>query len=132
MWAGGAACDAREVHAEAAGPQGERFEDQERARIAALRALHGTLAAEPMLLHGLAQAQDVPAAARIEIDEKLQIYQTRIDEADNAIESLAIAGREDWARRHQVATRALARAEDARADAWRALRDLAASRHALR
>ena len=115
------ACHADEAAARAA--DHDDFEQRKQARIATLRALHGLFAAEPGLIHALAQVQDVSAADRAHIAERLQIFQTRVDEADNAIESLAIASREDWDRRDAVATHAMERAAEARLDAWEALVD---------
>lgn len=116
------ACNHDEVAAARASERDD-VEQRAHARLASLRAVHAVIAAEPMLIHALAQAQDVSDADRAHIAERLQIFQTRIDEADNAIESLAVARPEDWATREVVATHAMKRAEEARLDAWESLLD---------
>ncbi len=99
------------------------FEQEKRARIATRRAVHGVAASQPMLINALVGAFSLEQDDRGEVNEKLQIFQTRIDEAANTIAALDGTGAEQWEDRNESATKAVEAVEDAREDAWEALDD---------
>lgn len=99
------------------------FAVQKRARIATLRAVHGVHASQPMLINALVQSFAIEQDDRAEVNEKLQIFQTRLDEAANAIATLDGADVNAWRDRNDTATKAVEAVEDAREDAWDELED---------
>lgn len=92
-------------------------------RIGTLRAIHGLAQSQPQLINAFAHDVDLTDAERGLINEKLMIFQNRLDEAGNQIEALATVPAETWEQRHADANKAMERLEDAREDAWKALHD---------
>jgi hypothetical protein len=99
------------------------FEVRRQQRVTELRMLHGVIASQPMLINTLATAIPLTDRARATLNEKMQIFQMRVDETGNAIEALQGVGPEDWEARNSEAEKSKDRLEDAREDAWEALND---------
>lgn len=92
-------------------------------RIQTLRGVHAVGASQPMLINSIATSYPLEASDRAKVNEKLQVFQMRVDEAGNVIQSLEQVGPADWEARNDAATKALERLEDAREDAWEELHD---------
>ena len=92
-------------------------------RVGTLRAIHGVAMAQPQLINAFAHDVELDDRERGLINEKLMIFQNRLDEADNQIASLAKVPAESWEQRHDDVNTAMERLEDAREDAWEALHD---------
>jgi len=90
-------------------------------RVAELRVLHGVIASQPMLINALGGVTALTDKARADLAEKMQVFQMRVDEMDNAIEALHGAGAEGFEDRNDAASKAMERLEEARKDAWEAL-----------
>ncbi|MBA3396070.1 MAG: hypothetical protein H0T89_25800 [Deltaproteobacteria bacterium] len=101
----------------------DQFAMEKQTRISELRALHQVIASQPMLINALSGAAPLTDRARADVSEKMQIFQMRLDEAGNVIESLTTATAEDWEIREDTASDATDKLENARADAWEALHD---------
>lgn len=99
------------------------FMERRSVRVQTMRAVHAIAASQAMVVHALTEAFPLVDQDRAEVSEKLQIFQMRLDEAGNAIQSLELVEPADWESRGDEATRALERVEDAREDAWEALND---------
>jgi hypothetical protein len=87
-------------------------------RVATLRAIHGVASAQPSLINAFAHDVELNDKERGLINEKLMIFQNRLDEAGNQIETLASVPAETWEQRHDDVNKAMDRLEDARDDAW--------------
>ena len=92
-------------------------------RVAELRALHGVIASQPMLINTLAGVTALTDIARANLAEKMQVFQMRIDDADNAIEALHGADASGFEDRNDAAAKAMEGLEEARKAAWEALND---------
>lgn len=92
-------------------------------RVGTLRAIHGLAQSQPALINAFAHDVELTDKERGLINEKLMIFQNRLDEAGNQLETLATVPAETWEQRHAVANQAMERLEDAREDAWEALHD---------
>lgn len=99
------------------------FEYRRMVRIQTLRGVHAVGASQPMLINSIATSYPLEASDRAKVNEKLQVFQMRVDEAGNMIQSLEQVGPADWEARNDAATKALERLEDAREDAWEELHD---------
>jgi hypothetical protein len=99
------------------------FEQKRSVRVQTMRSVHAIAASQAMLINAMAEAYPLVEKDRVELNEKQQIFQMRLDEAGNAIQSLELVEPADWEARSDAATKALERAEDARSDAWDALND---------
>jgi hypothetical protein len=71
----------------------------------------------------IAQALPLTEAGRTGIDEKLQIFQMRLDETINLIGRLDRATAEQYAEADDEVSAAMKRLEEARLAAWKALDD---------
>ena len=92
-------------------------------RISQLRSVHSVVASQPMLINTLAGSTALTDKARADLAEKMQVFQMRLDEAGNAIETLQTAEADGFETRNDAAAKAMERLEDAREDAWEALND---------
>ncbi|MBA3820273.1 MAG: hypothetical protein H0X17_15380 [Deltaproteobacteria bacterium] len=101
----------------------DEFAQRRQLRISELRSVHGVIASQPMLLTALVGMTPLTDRARADVNEKLQVFQMRLDETGNAIEALQGVGPEDWEARHDEAAQTKDRLEDARDAAWEALTD---------
>lgn len=101
----------------------QEFERRKTVRIQAVRAQHEVIATQPMLIATMSKSFRITDAARAEINEKLSVFQMRLDEAANLIQGLHNANADVWEERDDQARDAMKRLEDAREDAWDALDD---------
>lgn len=92
-------------------------------RVGTLRGIHAVAEAQPQLINAFAHDVDLTLRDRDLLNEKLQVFQMRLDEAGNQIEALAKVPAETWEQRHADVNKAMDRLEDAREDAWDALHD---------
>jgi len=92
-------------------------------RIQTLRGIHAVIASQPMLINSFAMSLPIVESDRAVINEKMQIFQMRLDEAGNQIETLNGISAESWEQRHDDVNKAMDRLNDARKDAWKALDD---------
>lgn len=92
-------------------------------RVAQLRTVHSVVASQPMLINTIGGVTALTDKARADLAEKMQIFQMRVDEAGNAIESLNGADASGFEDVNDAAAKAMDRLEDAREDAWEALND---------
>lgn len=99
------------------------FERTRALRIAVLRAEYEVIATQPMLISTMAKNFRLTDASRGEINEKLSVFQMRLDEAANFLLGLERADAEVWKERERAATKAMERLEEARKNAWDALDD---------
>jgi hypothetical protein len=99
------------------------FESRRDVRVRSLRARHAVIASQPMLIHTLGASAQLTERARANLDEKLQIFQMRVDEAGNAVESLNGIDAARWETRDGAASDAISRLDDSREEAWEALTD---------
>ncbi|MBL0216023.1 MAG: YtxH domain-containing protein [Myxococcales bacterium] len=102
--------------------QGE-FAHMRMVRLATLRGVHAVMAQQPMLIISFASGYPIVEADRAKVNEKLQIFQMRLDEAGNLIQGLEGVEAATWEQRHDDANKAMGRLEDSRAEAWKALHD---------
>jgi len=99
------------------------FKYRRMVRVGTLRAVHAVAASQPMMVHAIATSYPFVDKDRAGISEKLTIFQMRLDEAGNAIQSLELVEADDWETRSNAATKALDRVEDARDAVWQAVDD---------
>jgi len=99
------------------------FKYRRMVRVGTMRAVHAVEASQPMLIHAISTSFPIVEKDRGEINEKLAIFQMRLDEAGNAIQSLELVEATDWEARDNAATKALDRVEDAREEVWKAVDD---------
>jgi hypothetical protein len=99
------------------------FEYQRLVRVQTLRAVHGITGSQPMLINAIASSEALVDADRAKVNEKLQMVQTRLDEAANLIQGLETVDANNWEPRDRDVADAMNRLEDAREDAWEALDD---------
>jgi len=92
-------------------------------RVQQLRGVHTVIAMSPGLISQFASMTPLTDRARADVNEKLQVFQMRIDEAGNAIEALQTTDENNFEGRNDAAAKAMDRLEDARDDAWEALND---------
>jgi hypothetical protein len=107
---------------ELAGAQDD-FNRRKAIRVDELRMLHSVIATQPMLINVFASVEPFTERARASANEKLTLFQMRLDEAANAIEALQSAGSASFEARDDEADEAMNRLEEAREDAWEALHD---------
>lgn len=99
------------------------FEARRTERLTSLRAVHSVISAQPNLITTFAGMAPLTVEARNELNEKMQVFQMRLDEAGNAIESLQSADANTFEDRDDTVENAMDRLEEARDDAWEALDD---------
>lgn len=99
------------------------FEQRRQLRVQELRAVHAVIASQPQLINLLAGPTPLTDRARADVSEKMQVLQMRLDEAGNAIQALQGVTAEEFEDRNDETAKAIERLQDAREDAWNALRD---------
>lgn len=99
------------------------FEYRRRLRYDALQSIYKISAIQPMMIHTFASLTPLTVPARNDLNEKMQLFQMRLDEAANTIEAVGSADENMFEERDDAAKDALDRLEDARDDAWEALRE---------
>jgi hypothetical protein len=101
----------------------ERFTQNKRIRIAALRGEVSVIATQIKLISTFTEYARITDASRADINNKLSAFQMRLGEAKNQIEGLAGADVDGWEQRDDAVREAMAALESARAAAWRSLDD---------
>src|SRR5258705_7860746 len=90
-------------------------------RVRDLSARHAVLATQPLLINVLAGATPLTDRARAELNERLEIFQMRVDQAGNLIAELEAIDSAQLEARLEDVLDALNRVDEARARAWEAL-----------
>ncbi|MDB4958689.1 MAG: hypothetical protein JWO36_6258 [Myxococcales bacterium] len=99
------------------------FDARRRIRVTTLRTQHAVIATQPMLISTMVEAFPLTDRGRADVNEKLTIFQMRLDETGNLIQGLQAASPQDFKDRNDAASDAMNRLDDARKDAWKALED---------
>lgn len=99
------------------------FAERKRIRIAALRGEHSVIATQLRLISTLTEYSQLTDAGRADINNKLSMFQRRLDEASNHIEGLSGASAEVWRERDDAVREVMTTLESARRAAWKALDD---------
>jgi hypothetical protein len=99
------------------------FERTKAERIQILRAQHEVIATQPKLIATMATNFPLTDAGRADVNERLTMFQRRLDEAADLIQGLEHVDATGWTERDEDVIAAMKRLEDARKDAWEALRD---------
>jgi hypothetical protein len=99
------------------------FAERKRIRIAALRGEHSVIATQLRLISTLTEYSQLTDAGRADINNKLSVFQRRLDEASNHIEGLSGASAEVWQERDDAVREVMTTLESARREAWKALDD---------
>ena len=99
------------------------FDARRQMRIDALRAEHQAIATQPLLITTMAQAFPLTEAGRADVNEKLQVFQMRLDETGNLINGLRKTTAEDYKQSDDAVGDAMEKLDDARKAAWKALQD---------
>lgn len=99
------------------------FAERKRIRIAALRGEHSVIATQLRLISTLTEYSQLTDAGRADINNKLSVFQRRLDEASNHIEGLSGASAEVWQQRDDAVREVMTVLESARRAAWKALDD---------
>lgn len=122
---GNVAADAKDVgtNARELADASDEFKYRKMVRINTLRAVHAVHASQPNVINAMAQSFPLVEKDRGEVNEKLVIFQMRLDEAGNAIQSLELVEAKDWKTRNDAASKALERVENAGDEVWESLRD---------
>jgi len=101
----------------------KEFEYQRMVRVQTLRAVHGIVASQPMLINAVAGSVPLVDTDRAKVNEKVLLIQMRLDESANLIQGLEGVDANNWEDRERETSNAMNRLEDARKDAWEALDD---------
>ena len=99
------------------------FQQQRAERTAALRSLHQVIGAQPNMIQTFAGMMPFTDRAQAELNDRMQTFQMRLDEAGNAIEALDGAEAASFDERDAAARDAIDQLEEARDAAWEALND---------
>jgi cyclophilin family peptidyl-prolyl cis-trans isomerase len=103
--------------------ENDEFKYRRLVRVQTLQGVLSVASAQPQLVNAFASNFAITDADKTMIDEKLQIFQNRIDDAANQIKALKSVDAQTWDQRHDDVNKAMDRVEDARKDAWTALKD---------
>lgn len=99
------------------------FEFRRMARVNTMRAELAVLATQPNLISTMSQNFALTDAGRVKVNEKLALFQMRLDETRNLIEGLMKVDAAQWTARHDAVRDAMKKLDDARDEAWDALED---------
>jgi archaellum component FlaC len=99
------------------------FVFQRNIRIATLRATHGLDASQAAFIGVLSANGGYETASQSVINEKLGVFNQRLDESATLIQSLEGVDANAWIERDKAAVSSMNRMEDARVDAWDAVQD---------
>jgi hypothetical protein len=97
------------------------FEAKRAERVTKLRAVEHVIAVQPQMITTLSNV--FPVVERADLDDKLATFRLRVDDADKLIQGLQAAAPGDFKDRDDAASKAMDRLDDARKDAWKALKD---------
>jgi hypothetical protein len=78
---------------------------------------------QPQMITTLASSLPLTELGAADVNDKVRVLQMRIDDANNAIQSLGTTPADGFKKADDDATKAMDRLEDARKDAWKALKD---------
>jgi chromosome segregation ATPase len=99
------------------------FAYQRNIRIETLRAVHGIDAGQANFINVLNTNAGFDDASRANISAKLNVFTQRLDSAATLIQGLEGVDAAAWVDREKAAADAMNRMEDARVDAWDAVKD---------
>jgi hypothetical protein len=92
-------------------------------RMQILKIEHDIVQTQPQVISTLASSLALTDAGSADVNDKVRVLEMRLDDASNAIQRLGSASAEDFKKVDDDATKAMDRLEDARKDAWKALKD---------
>jgi len=101
----------------------DEFKFRRLVRVQTLEGVLGVARAQPALVNAFAHNFGYADADRAQVDEKVQILQSRLDDAANQVKALKQVDAQTWDQRSDDVDKAMDRVEDARKDAWQALKD---------
>jgi hypothetical protein len=78
---------------------------------------------QPQMISTLASSLALTDAGNADVNDKVRVLEMRLDDANNAIQRLGSTPADDFKKADDDATKAMDRLEDARKDAWKALKD---------
>jgi uncharacterized phage infection (PIP) family protein YhgE len=96
---------------------------QRNIRVQTLRAVHQVDASQAAFINVLGTNAGFDDASRAKISEKLGVFTQRLDSAGTLIQDLESVDAASWVDRDKAAADAMNRMEDARSDAWDAVKD---------
>jgi hypothetical protein len=97
------------------------FERNRDARVTTLRVQRDLTASQTIVISALAAGLPLTGAGKADVNEKLQVLQTRLDDAGNAIQDLKTATADDFKAKDKYASDVIHRLNEARDAAWKAL-----------
>jgi hypothetical protein len=92
-------------------------------RMQILNIQHEIVQTQPQMISTLASSLALTEAGAADVNDKVRVLEMRLDDATNAIQSLGSTPADDFKKADDAATKAMDRLEDARNDAWKALKD---------
>lgn len=92
-------------------------------RMQILKIQHDIVQTQPQVISTLASSLGLTEAGASDVNDKVRVLEMRLDDANNAIQRLGSAPAEEFKKVDDDATKAMDRLEDARKDAWKALKD---------
>lgn len=92
-------------------------------RMQILKISHDIVQTQPEMITTLASSLPLTDAGAADVNDKVRVLEMRLDDSNNAIQRLNTAGADDFKKVDDDATKAMDRLEDARKDAWTALKD---------
>lgn len=106
-----------------AGNANADFEAKRDIRVRTLRAQLAVIATQPKVISTLAANFPITDAGRSDVNEKLTKFQMRLDEASNLVQGLQTVDASTFKDRDDAINDAMDKLDDARKDAWKALKD---------
>jgi preprotein translocase subunit SecD len=92
-------------------------------RMQILKIQHDIVQSQPQVISTLASSLALTEPGAADVNDKVRVLEMRLDDANNAIQRLGSTPAEDFKKVDDDATKAMDRLEDARKDAWKALKD---------
>lgn len=97
------------------------FTHERALRSDALRSELFVLATQPMLIASIASGKGITDRSQADINDKLNAFQTKLDEANTSIQGIQTADAETFKERDKEASKHIKEANKARDEAWKAL-----------
>jgi hypothetical protein len=108
-------------HTEDVSRAADVFAVRRKTRIDALAAEQGVIATQPMIVQMLSDALPLTELGRSQVNEKLTVFEMRLDDSAHAIEALETVPASEFTARDDAMTKQMSRLDDARKDTWKAL-----------
>jgi hypothetical protein len=105
------------------GTANAEFAQRKQDRLATLNAVYTIYAQQPNMISQFAAAEPLTDQGRMNVTDKVRVFQMRLDEAKNMISGMQALDATAWKDRDDAVTDQMKSVNDARSDAWDALRD---------